>query len=179
MADEMKKATATAIPDADRAAPRAGFASKDIFLAGMNPKPASHPLAAARADLAEAEAAFRQAAFAFQRELSTSVRLEKVESGWECGKAGCMGAMEMRDGNMRCAVCGRTCAANDSSLKYRAHPAQTIFADEGAAARIRAKRKVMERAELARDAARRKLVEGGNAETLELMAEAGRQRHRQ
>ena len=85
----------------------------------------------------------------------------------------------MGDGMLRCAVCGRTCSANDEHLKWRAYPAETVFADENAPARIRTKRAAMERAEKLRDEKRRQLVEGANEKNLELMAESGRARHKQ
>jgi len=182
MTEEMKKAAAGLVPsltDLDRT-PRAGFASKELFFAGAPDRPASHPLAQARADLAQAEQEFREACFQFQRELTTSVRLEKREAGaWVCGKLNCEGKMAMSDGNLRCEVCGRTCAPGDSTLRWRAYPATTTFSDADAPARIRSKRAAMERAEKARDEKRRQLVEGANEKNVELMAESGRARHRQ
>lgn len=182
VSEEIKKVSATLVPaltDLERA-PRGGFESKPILFAGGPDRPASHPLAAARAELAKAEQEFREACFQFQRELTTSVRLAKREPGaWCCGLRGCEGAMEMRDGNLHCQVCSRACAANDSHLKWRSYPATTTFSDADAPARIRRKRAAMEKAEKLRDAKRQQLVEGGNAANLELMAESGRARHKQ
>jgi hypothetical protein len=182
VSEEIKKVSATLVPaltDLDRA-PRPGFESKQILFAGGPDRPASHPLAAARAELAQAEQEFREACFQFQRELTTSVQLKKAEAGaWVCGKLKCEGKMQMGDGALRCEVCGRTCAANDEHLKWRAYPAETVFADEDAPARIRRKRAAMEHAEKARDEKRRQLVEGANEKNLELMAESGRARHKQ
>src|ERR1700733_12355523 len=128
MTEEMKKAAAGLVPqltDLDRL-PRPGFESKELFHAHSPERPASHPLAAQRTELAEAEEKYRAACFDFQRELTTSVRLEKREPGaWCCGKLRCEGRMQLSDGNLRCEVCGRTCAASDEHLKWRAYPAET------------------------------------------------------
>ena len=183
VSEEVKKSAATLVPsliDADRA-PRASFDSKPILFAGGPARPESHPLAAARAGLAAAEEKFREASFQFQRELQTSVRLEtRAPGAWCCGKLRCEGKMQMGDGMLRCAVCGRTCSANDEHLKWRAYPAETVFADENAPARIRAKRAAMEQSgkSCATKNAGNSLRER-TEKNLELMAESGRAGHKQ
>lgn len=175
---EVKKVSATLVPQPETTS--RPFSHVDLYLGGMNTPPANHPLAAARQALADAEEKFRAAAFEFQRELQTSVKLAKAEPGaWCCGKLNCEGRMEMRDGNLYCAVCGRTCSPGDSQLRWRAYPAQTTFSDADAPARIRAARKRMEKLELARDEARRTLSEGAGELNSELAAESRAQRHKQ
>lgn len=179
MSEEIKKVSATLVPELKTANPRP-FSHQDIYLGGENAPPSNHPLAEARRALSDAEERFREACFEFQRELQTGVRLEKVEPQWVCGAAGkCEGRMEMRDGSLHCAVCGRSCGPSDQTLKFRQFPAKAVFVDESAPARIRRKCAAMERAQAVRDEKRRLLAEGGNDLNNELAAESARARHRQ